>query len=252
MSDKTSKRNGRYLYAIIEESVEKTFGSIGMDGSDVYLIVEGKNAAVVSKVPNKKIRPQRKNIAAHHAVLNKIMEETTPLPMAFGIIADGEQAIRKILVNSRDVFQEKFATVAGKVEMGIRISYDVPNIFEYFISTDTELRVTRDRYFGGNREPSQEAKLELGRMFNQQLDANREEYTNQIIEILDDYCDDIKENKCRNEQEIMNLACLINRNDQERFEEGVFESARQFDNNFSFEYNGPWAPHNFVNILITL
>jgi len=43
----------------------------------------------------------------------------------------------------------------------------------------------------------------------------------------------------------MNLACLINRSDQERFEEGVFESARHFDNNFSFEYNGPWAPHNF-------
>jgi len=252
MSDKTSKRNGRYLYAIIEESVERTFGSIGMDGSDVYLIIEGKNAAVVSNVPNKKIRPQRKNIAAHHAVLNKIMEETTPLPMAFGIIADGEQAIRKILANNHDVFQEKFVTVAGKVEMGIRISYDVPNIFEYFISTDRELRAARDQYFGGNREPSQEAKLELGRMFNQQLNANREEYTHQIIEILDDYCDEIKENKCRNEQEIMNLACLINRTDQERFEEGIFESARQFDNNFSFEYNGPWAPHNFVNILITL
>ncbi|SMC70979.1 Gas vesicle synthesis protein GvpL/GvpF [Desulfocicer vacuolatum DSM 3385] len=252
MSKKNLKRNGRYLYAIIEASEEKTFGSIGMDGSDVYLIVEDKTAAVVSDVPNKKIRPQRKNIAAHHAVLNKIMEEITPLPMAFGIIADGEQAIRKILADNRDVFREQFATVSGKVEMGMRISYDVPNIFEYFISTDSEIRAARDQYFGGNREPSQEAKLELGRMFNRQLNANREEYTNQVIEILDDYCDDIKENKCRNEQEVTSLACLINRSDQKRFEEGVFESARHFDNNFSFEYNGPWSPHNFVNILIEL
>jgi len=151
MSEKTSKRNGRYLYAIIEASVERTFGPIGMDGSDVYLIVEGKAAAVVSNVPNKKIRPQRKNIAAHHAVLNKIMEEMTPLPMAFGIIADGERAIRKILADNRDIFQEQFTTVAGKVEMGMRISYDVPNIFEYFISTDPELRAARDQYFWGEQ-----------------------------------------------------------------------------------------------------
>jgi len=151
MSEKNSIRNGRYLYAIIEASMERTFGPIGMDGSDVYLIVEGKTAAVVSNVPNKKIRPQRKNIAAHHAVLNKIMEEMTPLPMAFGIIADGERAIRKILADNRDIFQEQFTTVAGKVEMGMRISYDVPNIFEHFISTDPELRAARDQYFWGEQ-----------------------------------------------------------------------------------------------------
>ncbi len=252
MSEKIAKDNGRYLYAIVEDPAETDFGTIGMDGSTVYSIVEGKTAAVVSNVPNKKIRPQRKNIAAHHAVLNKIMEKMTPLPMAFGIIADGEQAIRKILSDNRAVFREQFATVAGKVEMGMRVSYDVPNIFEYFIATNSEIRAARDKFFGGHREPSQEAKLELGRMFDRQLNDNREEYTNQIIDILDEYCDDIKENKCRNENEIMNLACLINRSDQKRFEEGVFESARLFDNNFSFEYNGPWAPHNFVNILIEL
>ena len=255
MSEKKSEKkskNGRYLYAVVEGAAEKKIGAIGIDAAEVYFIVEGQFAAVVSDVPNKKIRPQRKNIAAHHAVLNKLMESMTPLPMAFGIIADGEEAIRNILSANRDVFEEQLDIVSGKVEMGMRVSYDVPNIFEYFISTNPELRAARDKYFGGNREPSQEAKMELGRMFNQQLNDDREEHTGQVVEILENCCDDIKENNCRNEQEIMNLACLINRDDQKRFEQGVFESARRFDNNFSFEYNGPWAPHNFVNIQIQL
>jgi len=252
MSEKNSKENGRYLYAVIEATAEKDFGTIGIYGSDVYLVIEGMIAAVVSNVPNKKIRPQRKNIAAHHAVLNTLMKTVTPLPMAFGIIADGEKAIRKILSDNRSVFKEQFDIVSGKVEMGMRVSYDVPNIFEYFVSTNRELKEARDRYFGGNREPSHEAKMELGRMFNQYLNDNREEYTDQVMEILDAYGYETKENKCRNEQEIMNLACLINKDDQKVFEECVLKAAGLFDNNFSFEYNGPWSPYNFVNIHIAL
>ena len=252
MVEKSAKKNGKYLYAVMEGEAKRAYGAIGLNGAAVYAIVEGGIAAVVSDIPNRKIRPQRKNIAAHHAVLNEIMKQDTPLPMAFGIIADGEQAIRKILLDNKAIFKEEFAEVSGKVEMGLRVSYDVPNIFEYFVATVPEIKFARDKYFGGNREPSQEAKMELGRMFTEQLHRNRENHTDQVLEILDRYCVDIKENKCRSEQEVMNLACLIDRNDQKPFEEGVFESARLFDNNFAFEYNGPWAPHNFVNVQISL
>ena len=50
----------------------------------------------------------------------------------------------------------------------------------------------------------------------------------------------------------MNLACLVGRQERTRFEAGVFETARMFDNNFTFDYNGPWAPHNFVDIDLNL
>jgi hypothetical protein len=32
------------------------------------------------------------------------------------------------------------------------------------------------------------------------------------------------------------------------FEIVDFEAAKHCDNNFAFDYNGPWAPHNFVEI----
>jgi hypothetical protein len=44
----------------------------------------------------------------------------------------------------------------------------------------------------------------------------------------------------------MNLACLVRREAQEEFSAGVFAAAKLFDNNFAFDYSGPWAPHNFV------
>ncbi len=252
MTKEPSHNTGRYLYAVVDRTDNLDYGPIGIEESAVYTISDGIISAVVSNISNKKLRPQRKNLAAHQNVLKKIMEHTTPLPMAFGIIANGEKAIRKILTDNKEIFTEKLNLTAGKVEMGMRVSYDVPNIFEYFISIYPDLRAARDRFFGGYREPSQEAKLELGRMFDRLLNEDREKHVSKVEHVLTSYCHEILRGRFRNEQEVMNLACLIGRNEQEHFEEGVFKAAGLFNNNFSFEYNGPWAPHNFVNINLKL
>ena len=52
--------------------------------------------------------------------------------------------------------------------------------------------------------------------------------------------------------EVMNLACLVGREREAQFERGVLEAANLFDNNFAFDYNGPWTPHNFVEIDLEL
>jgi hypothetical protein len=56
----------------------------------------------------------------------------------------------------------------------------------------------------------------------------------------------------RDEREVMNLACLIQRDRQAAFEAAVFEAASHFDNSFAFDYSGPWAPHSFAEMEIKL
>lgn len=50
----------------------------------------------------------------------------------------------------------------------------------------------------------------------------------------------------------MNLACLVDRTRIKEFEAGVVEAARSFSNDYAFDFNGPWPPHNFVEIELTL
>jgi hypothetical protein len=244
----TSSENGRYLYAIITANGKHDFGPLGIGGNTVYAISDGSISAVVSNVPNKKIRPQRRNLAAHQRVLKCLMAETTPLPMAFGVIADGDRAVKEILADHHSLFLAQCNRVSGKVEMGLRVTWDVDNIFDYFINTHPELRSARDTYFGTGREPSQEDKLELGRLFDHLLQQDRENLTDDVEQTLDPYCHEIKRGKCRSEQDVMNLSCLVARNAESRFEEGILKAAGKFDNSFIFDYNGPWAPHNFVEV----
>ncbi|MBY0460568.1 MAG: GvpL/GvpF family gas vesicle protein, partial [Gemmataceae bacterium] len=53
---------GRYLYAVIDAPAPAAFGAVGVDGTAVYTVAEGAVAAVVSDVPNKKMRPERKKV----------------------------------------------------------------------------------------------------------------------------------------------------------------------------------------------
>jgi hypothetical protein len=252
MARQGSARQKLYLYAITPEWDGLSLGPIGLDGGAVYPITNGQVSAVVSDVPEK-LRPERRQLAAHQEVLRRLMlEASAVLPVAFGVVADGPEAIRRILSRNQKPFLEQLRRVAGRVEMGLRVTWDVPNIFEYFVQTHPELRVARDRFFGGHREPTQDDKIELGRLFDRLLMEDRETHTERVVEVLAPSCVEIKQNKPRVEREAVNLACLVGRDGRAEFEAAVFEAAKLFDNSYAFDYNGPWAPHNFVDLTLDL
>jgi len=246
-------KQGKYLYAVVPGPLERSFDFPGLEGAEVYAISNGRVAAIVSDIPGDKIRPERRHLAAQQGVLKRLVQEMPGLlPMSFGIIADGSKTIKKILSQNQEALVRQLQRVAGKIEMGLRVSWDVPNIFEYFVNTHPDLKLARDRLLGSQRNPSQEDKIELGRLFDRLLQEDRDNYADRVESVLSHSCREIKRNKCRQEHEVMNLACLVPREAQGAFEADVFAAANLFDNHYSFDYNGPWAPHNFVTLDLKL
>ena len=246
---------GMYLYAVVQATEDHEYGEIGIDEKRVHLVTDTHLGAVVSDFGGGKIRPERRHIAAHQAVLKRIMAEDTPLPIAFGMVADSAKGIRRILARNRVAFTDHLQHVHGRVEMGLRVAWDVPNIFEYFVSVHEDLRTARDQIVGVQERhvPSQEDKIEVGRLFEQCVQEDREKQTARVEARLASCCVEIKRNPPRNEMEVMNLACLVERQAVEKeFEAAIYAAAQSFDSNFSFDFNGPWAPHSFVNIELAL
>jgi hypothetical protein len=243
----------KYVYAIIDGMPRGGYGALGIDGNVLEFISGRGVTSVVSAIGADRIRPERRNLAAHREVLRRLIaQEEAVLPICFGTIAAGPDEVAVMLTRNRAELARQLRRVAGTVEMGLRVAWEVANIFDYFISIRPELRAARDRAFGRHGPPTQDEQIELGRTFERLLAEERDAHTRTVEQALSPCCAEMKRQPPRDEREVMNLACLIQRDRQAAFEAAVFEAASHFDNSFAFDYSGPWAPHSFAEMEIKL
>ena len=248
---------GRYIYGIIRADSKKEMGPIGLRATHrqvglrkalVYTIGFRDIAALVSDHPLTRIKPLRDNLAIHHQVIKEAVRDFTIIPMAFGHIVRSAREIRRLLeVNYPEIDQE-LNRLCNKVEMGLKILWDMDNIFEYFVNRDKELRDFRDTIFGRSRQPTQGEKIELGRLFESKLNQERERHAERVLKVLSIYTLDGKVNPPTHEKMVMNGVFLVEKGKEGLFEGRVHRAAALFDGNFTFDYSGPWAPHNFIEL----
>jgi hypothetical protein len=243
---------GLYLYGIIDTHDGFEVSMPGIEGGHIETIDADGIAAVVTRVGHKKIRPQRANLAVHNKLLQELVQHQAVLPCAFGTVATSEEQLLEVLRTNCDELRRELAMLRGKLEMSLSVFWNTSNIFEFFVANNQELKAMRDRVFRPGREPSMEERLELGKLFESLLGQCRERHTQQVIDTLSPCCAEIRAVDPGTEQMIMKLVCLVHKDQQQRFEEGVQEAARKFDDHYSFKYSGPWAPFDFVDISLNL
>ena len=64
--------------------------------------------------------------------------------------------------------------------MGLKVYWDLPNVFEYFVATHQELEAMRDRLFRPGRPPTVEEKVELGQRFVALLGQSRQRHAERV------------------------------------------------------------------------
>jgi hypothetical protein len=244
---------GRYLYGLIRAKDDVAFGAIGLehDGhrGKVHTVLVDSTAAVVSDFsPRERLLPLRKNLEPHNEVLKEVMRSTTVVPMTFGHVARSEEEIKKTLRRHRAAIAAQLDRVDGAVEMGLKVRWDVDSIYDYIVGVDPELAALRDQIFGRSSAPSQNEKMELGKLFEDRLNREREEQTERVLEMFRASVREAKANPPKGEKMVMDLAFLVDRDGQKAFEERIYQVAGAFPAEYVFDYSGPWAPFHFVDL----
>lgn len=254
MTKKISKTNHVYLYAVIPGTTDGELGTNGLFDSAVNTISEGGLAAVVSEFPaSEKLRPERKHLAATQKVLSHLVKtHDVILPVSFGTVADDEKGIREMLKKYSKDFNSQIKRVSGKVEMELRVIYEVPDVFEYLVDKYPELKQDRDQIYQSDGEPTREEKINLGQHFEQIQSKDREELTTEMEKWLGPSCTEVKRNKPRSEKEVMRISCLVDKDGLEGFHDALTKASDVFDDNFGFEYSGPLPPYNFVDVRVDI
>jgi Gas vesicle synthesis protein GvpL/GvpF len=241
-----------YLYGIVRAGDAALMGPMGLDVDGaperVYPIVVGAAGAVVSRFPGtRRVAPTRRNLGAHNRVLLELM--STPgsvLPLRFGHVLPGEDAAREFLAARQEEIARALSRIEGKVEVALKVYWDVENVFDYLVKQDAALCAARDELFAGGREPSRDERLDLGRMFAARLDDQRRTNGERVIEGLGEVVAESAEDPAQGEKMVVNLALLVERARLPELYAKIHEIAGWFPDVLLFKYAGPFAPFHFV------
>ena len=245
---------GRYVYGVIQAKEPQNFGRIGIGGTgdQVYSVHHNDIAAVVSKTSVFIFDPTRENALAHEHVIETVMRQETIIPMSFGTVFRTDDDIREVLRSIYPSLKDVLKQMAGKLEFGLKVTWDRDKIVEELMREDQEIHRFHQEITRKHLQSTYFARMQLGRMIEKALAERCATYVREIYEELRGCCVASRDNKPIGDKMIMNAAFLIEKDREAEFDEAVNRIARKYGDRLNFKYTGPWPPYNFVNIRLKL
>jgi gas vesicle protein GvpL/GvpF len=232
-----------YVYCLAEGIDELPPSVLGIGGAAVRLVKWEKLSLLVTDYPGDAVPVTRENALAHAAVVQSVLESTTPLPFRFGALVTEEQ-LHSYMRTKQELLLAKLEEVRGCVEMSVKIIWDSDRTDEAAINIGDEkpgtafLAQKRREILGGEAR-AQEAKRIAEWLGGQMREVSRE------MNFKTDAGAKLSLNP--NTKLILTSGYLVERDRLESFRTKVAE-ARQQRPELHFLVSGPWAPYSFANI----
>jgi hypothetical protein len=238
---------GSYLYGFTTPAFRPGPELRGLGGAPVRVLACEEVGAVVSRHPVQRLMPLRSNVEPHHRVVRQISAAAALVPAAFGHISDSDAQITAVMRANYDSIREELRRLDGKCEMGLKLLWNVNNIFSHLVRSDPGLRELRDRVFR-HREPTMNEKLQVGGAFEATLMRERERLSRVLLRAFDQVACESVCTPARAETSVCNASLLIERPCVPQFQHALAAAAGLFDATLSLECSGPWPPYSFVRL----
>ena len=178
---------GLYVYAVGKAREGELPPLQGVLDRPAYRFEAEPLCAVVSECPLENVRAERRHIAATQRVLAALNAKFDLLPMAFGTVTKSEDDLRRFLDDNRDTLTSQLQRVSGTVEMGLRLSLEVPDPIAYLVERTPALKTARDRTFRNRRTPSYDDRIRLGQLVDAAFTKYREALTAQVLAVIGEF-----------------------------------------------------------------
>lgn len=223
-----------YVYCLAEgvDRLHKT--PHGVSGAPVRIAHFQDLSAVVSVC--KDFRVTRKNVLAHHEVVQSITERTTPLPARFGTLVTVEQLSHYVSTHHQAI-KAKLSHVHGRVEMNVRMIETIdgaktPQENETVPGPGTAFLLEKQREI----------------LCRQAGTAQKEQLTAWLREKLGELIKEEKISLSPSQTVILARADhLIERDNVQEYRTKMTKAVDERPD-IRFMVSGPWPPYSFANI----
>jgi hypothetical protein len=247
---------GKYIYGIVTGSNETILDINGLGNSsrvytigynDLNCLLSDYHDVDFSCMPKERII---RNLLRHEIVVEHVMKKHMVLPIKFGTILATLDEVRNMLCQGYSRFMDALALTRDKVEVEVAATWDTAQVLQE-ISKEKDIVSAKEAIASKPAQQDLRERSLLGQMVKASMDRRRDSYREQMIAFLKPVAVDVQPNALVSDQMVMNVAFLVEKANQEKFDRRIGQLNDLFHNQINFRIVGPLPPYSFAMVEVT-
>jgi Gas vesicle synthesis protein GvpL/GvpF len=236
-----------YVYGVVRAAEAPTMEAAGIGGhGPVRSVTRGALSAVVSDVPPGFVEARREDLERHMAILERMAQSATVVPLRFGTVMPAADAVAEELLHGRAAeIEELLSALDGRVELSLSGTYD-ERIFGEVVAEQPEVAALRERVRGRDEAATYYERIRLGELVADAMAAKRRRDTEQVLARLRPLADDVRLGDVSHERSVLSASFLVHRDRLPEFDRAAEQVAAENRARIRFRYAGPLPPYDFV------
>lgn len=235
-----------YVYSIVGSDHPRDLdglSGVGSSAESLRGVAAGELHAVVSEI-SEEIRPKQRDLARHHEVQERLMDQGTVLPLQFGYVAPDEDAVRQVLEENSDHYLAALDRLAGCSEYHLKASQEEEVLLRRILQEVPEAWDLDQRMRAGSTDPG--LPLALGELVAREVDSRQEALADSVVRELAGFAREQNVHPPAGE-DFLNLSLLVPREEEENFLKRQDALSQQhLGGGVRFRVSGPLPPYSFV------
>ncbi|MDX2296720.1 MULTISPECIES: GvpL/GvpF family gas vesicle protein [Streptomyces] len=234
-----------YVYAVTSRDhpcrIDGMTG-VGAHGATVRVVATEELRAVVSDIAEE-IRPKKRDVTAHQAVQDRLMDDGTPLPLQFGYTAPDDDAVRQVLDEQVDAYRTALARVRDCAEYNVKAAREQDRFLREILDANSRARWLNEEIRAGSEDPR--LPMELGRLVADEIQQRRADAAADLAGVLVPLG---REHALHPEagDDFLNLSLLVPRDEASALLKAHEELVRERRDGTEIRLTGPLPPYSFV------
>jgi Gas vesicle synthesis protein GvpL/GvpF len=241
-----------YVYGVIPAAAAGDWAeTTGLDGptGTVRIVADGDLAALVSDLAPGHTPGRRDDLDAHRAVLARAIEHCTALPMRFGIVMDGDEAVREqLLRRHHDELERVLRAVDGHVQMMVKAFYADDALLRDVLARRPELARQSEALRSLPEAEARAARVRLGELIANAVEARRGDVESALVAELEPYVADMRVEPAGSDRVAFGAEVLVRRDRRDALDERIRSLAASLAGLMAFRYVGPLPPYSFADV----
>ena len=234
-----------YVYGVVRAGTTDARGTVGVADRPAGTIESDGLAAVVSKLTEDRLRVRRRDLLGHLRVLERVFDETTIVPCAFGMVLPSAEAVASdFLATRRNELLGLLERLEGRAQLNVSAAYDEEEILREIVATDPRIARGRQQTRALGRA-GHFASIQLGELVAGVLAERRDADGRRLLGRLAEAAEDAVMEPTH-DLTVLKGAFLVKGED--RFDAVLEELAKAEAPRISFEAIGPLPPTAFAEL----